>query len=187
MRHAQHQRRRARPCASTNRAGDNVTSTLPPPMCCGRAFITLSPRDYDAVLFDLDGVLTKTAEVHAAAWKRLFDGFLAKRAAETGEAFVSFDTDADYRRYVDGKLREDGVASFLQSRGIELPLGAPEDVPGMQTVHALSNLKDQYFIEHLEHHGVETYEPAISLVRRLRSLEIKTAVVSSSHHCAAVL
>jgi beta-phosphoglucomutase family hydrolase len=149
--------------------------------------VTLSARDYDAVLFDLDGVLTKTAEVHAAAWKRMFDAFLAQRAAATGGAFVAFDTDADYRRYVDGKLREDGVASFLQSRGIELPLGAPEDVPGMQTVHALSNLKDQYFIEHLEHYGVETYEPAISLVRRLRSREIKTAVVSSSHHCAAVL
>ncbi|MBV9499401.1 MAG: beta-phosphoglucomutase family hydrolase [Acidobacteriaceae bacterium] len=149
--------------------------------------VTLSARDYDAVLFDLDGVLTKTAEVHAAAWKRMLDAFLAKHAEKTGEAFVAFDTDADYRRYVDGKLREDGVVSFLQSRGIGLPLGVPEDVPGMQTVHALSNLKDQYFIEHLEQYGVETYEPAISLVRRLRSLEIKTAVVSSSHHCAAVL
>ena len=146
--------------------------------------VTLSARDYDAVLFDLDGVLTKTAEVHAAAWKRTFDGFLAQRAAEAGEAFVPFDADADYRRYVDGKLRDDGVASFLQSRGIELPLGGPEDAPGIQTVHALSKLKDQYFIEHLEQHGVETYEPAISLVRSLRSREIKTAVVSSSHHCA---
>src|SRR5690348_10357313 len=104
-----------------------------------RPVVTLSARDYDAVLFDLDGVLTKTAEVHAVTWKRVFDGFLTQRAPEKGEAFVAFDTDADYRRYVDGKLREDGVASFLQSRGIELPLGAPEDVPGMQTVHALSN------------------------------------------------
>ncbi len=86
---------------------------------------TLSARDYDAVLFDLDGVLTKTAEVHAAAWKRTFDDFLAGRAAETGEAFAPFDKDADYWRYVDGKLREDGVASFLQSRGIQLPLGVP--------------------------------------------------------------
>jgi hypothetical protein len=75
--------------------------------------VTLSARDYDAVLFDLDGVLTKTAEVHMAAWKRMFDGFLAQRAAATGEAFVAFHPDADYRRYVDGKLREDGVASFL--------------------------------------------------------------------------
>ncbi len=75
--------------------------------------VTLSPRDYDAVLFDLDGVLTKTATVHAAAWKQLFDGFLEQRAADTGEAFVAFDIDADYRRYVDGKPRYDGVVAFL--------------------------------------------------------------------------
>ena len=75
--------------------------------------VTLSPRDYDAVLFDLDGVLTKTASVHAAAWKKLFDGFLEQRAADTGEPFVPFDIDADYRRYVDGKPRYDGVAAFL--------------------------------------------------------------------------
>ena len=87
--------------------------------------ITLSAQDYDAVLFDLDGVLTKTASVHAAAWKGVFDSFLGQRAAEVGEAFVPFDMDADYRRYVDGKLREDGVAAFLKSRGIEVPLGTP--------------------------------------------------------------
>ncbi|MBV8055514.1 MAG: beta-phosphoglucomutase family hydrolase, partial [Deltaproteobacteria bacterium] len=149
--------------------------------------ITLSARDYDAVLFDLDGVLTKTASVHAAAWKGVFDGFLAQRAAETGAAFVPFDIDADYRRYVDGKPREDGVATFLKSRRIEVPWGTPEDAPGTQTVHALSNLKDKYFNECLTQQGVETYEPAISLVRTLRSRQIKTAVVSSSHHCAAVL
>jgi len=85
--------------------------------------ITVSPRDYDAVLFDLDGVLTNTASVHAAAWKHLFDEFLDRRAADTGEAFVPFDLDADYRRYVDGKPRYDGVASFLEARGIELPWG----------------------------------------------------------------
>ena len=149
--------------------------------------VTLSPRDYDAVLFDLDGVLTKTASVHAAAWKRLFDGFLEQRAADTGEAFVAFDIDADYRRYVDGKPRYDGVAAFLESRGIELPFGTPEDGPGAQTVHALGNLKDQYFTQQLEQHGVEVYEAAIALVRTLRAQEIKTAVVSSSNNCAAVL
>ena len=83
--------------------------------------VTLSPRDYDAVLFDLDGVLTKTASVHAAAWKRLFDEFLRARATETGEAFLPFDLDSDYRRYVDGKPRIDGVKSFLAARGITLP------------------------------------------------------------------
>lgn len=149
--------------------------------------VTLSPRDYDAVLFDLDGVLTKTAKVHAAAWKKLFDGFLEQRSADRGEAFVAFDLDTDYRRYVDGKLRQDGVASFLESRGIALPLGAPEDAPGTQTVHALGNLKGKYFIQYLEQHGVEPYEAAFALLRTLRAQEIKTAVVSSSSNCAAVL
>ena len=149
--------------------------------------ITLSPRDYDAVLFDLDGVLTKTASVHAAAWKKLFDSFLEQRATQAGEPFVPFDIDTDYPRYVDGKPRYDGVAAFLASRGIELPLGAPEDGPDAQSVHALGNLKDRYFLQHLEQHGVEPYDAAIMLVRTLRAQQIKTAVVSSSNNCAAVL
>ncbi len=149
--------------------------------------VTLSPRDYDAFLFDLDGVLTKTASVHAAAWKKLFDGFLQERAARTGEAFLPFDIDADYRRYVDGKPRYDGVAAFLESRGIELPLGTAEDGPGEQTVHGLGNLKDQYFTRRLAQQGVEVYDATIALVRTLRAQEIKTAVVSSSINCAAVL
>ena len=124
-----------------------MTSTTP--------VVTLSPRDYDAVLFDLDGVLTRTATVHAAAWKKLFDGFLKQRAAATGKAFVPFDIDADYRRYVDGKPRYDGVAAFLDSRGIKLPFGALEDGSGMPTVHGLGKLKDQYFTQQLEQHGVE--------------------------------
>ena len=149
--------------------------------------VTLSPRDYDAVLFDLDGVLTKTASVHAAAWKKLFDGFLKNRAAATGETFFAFDIDADYRRYVDGKPRYDGVRDFLASRGIELPFGTPQDAPGTPTVRGLGKLKDQYFTQELEQHGVEVYESAIALVRTLRAQEIKTAVVSSSNNCAAVL
>jgi beta-phosphoglucomutase family hydrolase len=149
--------------------------------------VTISPQDYDAVLFDLDGVLTKTASVHAAAWKRLFDGFLEQRAADVGEPFVPFDIDADYRRYADGKPRYDGVEAFLKSRGIALPLGTPDDGPGAQSVRALGNLKDHYFTQHLEQHGVEPYEAAIALVRTLRAQEIKTAVVSSSNNCAAVL
>ena len=149
--------------------------------------ITLSARDYDAVLFDLDGVLTRTASVHAAAWKKLFDGFLEQRASQSGEPFVPFDIVADYQRYVDGKPRYDGVASFLESRGIELPLGAPEDGPDAQSVRALGKQKDQYFLQHLEQHGVEPYEAAILLVRKLRAQDIKTAVVSSSNNCAAVL
>ena len=152
-----------------------------------KVVITLSPRDYDAVLFDLDGVLTRTASVHAAAWKKLFDGFLEQRATQAGEPFVPFDIDTDYPRYVDGKPRYDGVAAFLESRGIELPMGAPEDGPDVQSVRALGNLKDRYFLQHLEQHGVEPYEAAIALVRTLRAQEIKTAVVSSSNNCAAVL
>jgi beta-phosphoglucomutase family hydrolase len=149
--------------------------------------VKLSPRDFDAVLFDLDGVLTKTAKVHAAAWKRLFDQFLEERAAELGEVFVGFDENTDYRKYVDGKPREDGVADFLESRAIKLQLGTPQDEPGMQTVHALGNLKDKYFLEHLNQHGVKPYESAIYLIRALRSHDIKTVVVSSSNNCAAVL
>lgn len=149
--------------------------------------ITLSPRDYDAVLFDLDGVLTRTASVHASAWKKLFDSFLEQRATQAGESFVPFDIATDYPRYVDGKPRYDGVAAFLESRGIALPLGAPEDGPDVHSVRALGNRKDRYFLQHLEQHGVEPYEAAIALVRALRLQEIKTAVVSSSNNCAAVL
>ena len=152
-----------------------------------KILLTLSPRDYDAVLFDLDGVLTKTAGVHAAAWKKLFDGFLEQRATKAVEPFVPFDIDADYMSYVDGKPRYDGVASFLESRGIELPMGANGDGDEVQSVHSLGNRKDRYFLEHLKQDGVETYDAAIALVRKLRVEEIKTAVVSSSNNCAAVL
>jgi HAD superfamily hydrolase (TIGR01509 family) len=148
---------------------------------------TLSPWEYAAVLFDRDGVLTKTASVHAAVWKRLCEAFLERRATATGEAFIAFAIDADYRRHVDGKPRDDGVAAFLEARGSEVPGGAPDDRPGMQTVQALGHLQDQYFLPHLEQHGVEGYRSSIELVRTLRAQEIKTAVVSSSHHCAAVL
>ena len=151
------------------------------------AVVTLSPRDYDAVLFDLDGVLTKTASVHAAAWKKLFDAFLERRASDTGEPFIPFDIDVDYRRYVDGKPRYDGVAAFLEARGIGLPLGTPEDGPDARSVHALGKRKDGYFRQHLEQHGIEPYEASIALVRTLRAQEIRTAVVSSSNNCAAVL
>ena len=149
--------------------------------------ITLSPRDFDAVLFDLDGVLTRTASVHAAAWKKLFDGFLEPRAIQAGEPFVPFDIDVDYPHYVDGKPRYDGLATFLESRGIELPMGTPEDGPEVPSVRALGNLKDRYFQQEMAQHGVEPYAAAISLVRALRGQEIKTAVVSSSNNCAAVL
>ncbi len=149
--------------------------------------VTLSPRDYDAVLFDLDGVLTKTAGVHAAAWKRLFDEFLERRALSTGEAFVAFDIDTDYRRYVDGKPRYDGVTSFLNSRGIELPFGARRSRARYRYGTGPGQHEGPLLHATLEQQGVEIYEPAIDLVRTLREQEVKTAVVSSSDNCAAIL
>ena len=151
------------------------------------ALVSLSPRDYDAALFDLDGVLTPTASVHAAAWKRLFDDFLRRRSAETGTPFVPFDIESDYRNYVDGRPRHDGVAAFLASRGIDLPEGDPEDPPGEQSIHALGKLKDRYFTQHLEECGVLPFQGAVELVRSLREQDVRTAVVSSSSNCAAVL
>jgi beta-phosphoglucomutase family hydrolase len=149
--------------------------------------IKLSPRDWDAVLFDLDGVLTRTARVHAAAWKELFDEFLRRRSAERGQPFVPFDLEADYRRHVDGKPRLDGVADFLASRGIDLPRGSPEDGPDAGTMHALGRRKDEHFLRRLARDGVEVYAESVALVRALRAEEIRTAVVSSSSNCAAVL
>jgi beta-phosphoglucomutase family hydrolase len=149
--------------------------------------VHVSPRDVDAVLFDLDGVLTRTASVHAAAWKRLFDDFLEQRAARTGEPLVPFDPAADYLRYVDGKPREQGVAAFLEARGIAVPQGSRDDAPGVASLHGLGRQKDRYFSEQLARSGVETFGSSVALVRELRSQGVKTAVVSSSKNCRAVL
>ncbi|HKU40823.1 MAG TPA: beta-phosphoglucomutase family hydrolase, partial [Polyangiales bacterium] len=149
--------------------------------------IRLCLRDYDAVLFDLDGVVTKTERLHAAAWKRLFDAFLRERARATGEPFVPFDVSQDYRRYVDGKPRTDGVKSFLAARDIPLPLGSPADAPGDTSMHALGKRKDEYFRQEAQEHGVEVYESTVHLLRVLRAHDVKTAVVSSSKNCAAVV
>jgi alpha,alpha-trehalase len=142
---------------------------------------------YDAVIFDLDGVVTKTAKVHAEAWKRLFDEYLERRALRDHSEFQPFDIDRDYRRYVDGKPRYDGVKSFLESRGIELPYGAPDDASDRETVCGLGNRKNQLFQETLRERGVEVYGSTIDLIRHLRSRRFKTAIVSSSKNCAAVL
>ncbi len=149
--------------------------------------ITLYPQDYDAVLFDLDGVLTDTAKLHASAWKKLFDNFLEQRATKNGYPFVPFDIDSDYLLHVDGKPRYDGASAFLSSRGIDLPWGSPEDGPDVQSVCSLGNLKDRYFLLHLQQAGVEPYETSIALVRKLRALNIKTAVTTSSNNCREVL
>ena len=142
---------------------------------------------YDAVLFDLDGVITDTARLHAACWKEMFDGFLHKRAAEKGESFYPFDLDNDYRLHVDGKPRFDGVRDFLRSRGIELPEGSPDDSPETQTVGGLGNRKNILVNKIIAEKGVEPYEGSVRLIHQLRQQGFRTAVVTSSQNCEAVL
>ena len=148
---------------------------------------TLSRRSYDAVIFDLDGVITKTAAVHAAAWKKLFDSFLEKLAKRQGKKLEPFDIDQDYRKYVDGKPRFEGVKSFLESRGIELPLGSSEDGSDQETIHGLGKKKNKIFHELLEEQGVEAYEDAVSLLRKLKASGFKTAIISASKNCSSIL
>lgn len=147
--------------------------------------IDLGP--FEAFLFDLDGVVTRTARIHAAAWKRLFDDYLARRASAGGTAFVPFDAIEDYRTYVDGKPRQAGAGSFLAARGISLPAGSPDDGPEADTLNGLGNRKDLYFNEALAHHGVEVFEGAVRFIRQARARRVRTAIVSSSRNCAAVL
>lgn len=156
-------------------------------MTCLCPIITLSPRDYDAVLFDLDGVLTRTASVHASAWKKLFDRFLEQRAKQTGEPFVPFDLSTDYPRYVDGKPRYDGVRDFLGSRGIGLPEGSPDDPATAETVCGLGNRKNDAFNSVLERDGVTPYPGSVLLLDHLRGLGLPLGVVSSSANAPAVL
>jgi beta-phosphoglucomutase family hydrolase len=142
---------------------------------------------FDAVLFDLDGVLTATAQVHAVCWKRLFDAFLKKRADEMNAGFQPFDIDSDYKLYVDGKLRYEGVRSFLESRDIQLPDGNSEETPNYDTVCGLGNMKDELVHKVLESEGVEVYDGSVKLVHHLREQGIKTGVVSASKNCKPVL
>jgi len=152
-----------------------------------RTHPALTTEHFDAVLFDLDGVLTETASIHAAAWREMFDGFLRQQAKDQGETFVPFDIDADYRAYVDGKPRYDGVRSFLMSRGIELPEGDTGDPVTANTVTGLGNRKNQLMAELIEDNGVEAFPGAVRLVEALRGRGVKTAVVSSSANARAVL
>ncbi len=142
---------------------------------------------FDVAIFDLDGVVTRTARVHAAAWKQVFDAYLARRAEREGQPSAPFDMDEDYRRYVDGKPREDGVRSFLASRGIELPDGDPDDPEDRETICGLGNRKNAYFRRALHAHEVEPFESTIRCIHALRASGLKTAVVSSSQNCAEVL
>ncbi|SMF27943.1 trehalose 6-phosphatase [Tistlia consotensis] len=152
---------------------------------CGDA--GLQAGDFDAAIFDLDGVVTRTARVHAASWKRLFDEYLRERAERSGEVFRPFDIEGDYARYLDGKPRYDGVESFLKSRGIVPERGDPSDPPDRETVSGLGNRKNRYFRETLEKEGVESFDSTVDLVRRLRNRRIGTALVSSSRNARLIL
>ena len=145
------------------------------------------PDSIQACLFDLDGVLTKTAKVHAAAWKQTFDAYLRDRATRTDEAYRPFDEVEDYDEYVDGKPRYDGVRSFLASRGIELPEGTSDDPPTAETVRGLGNRKNELVLQLIHDHGVEPYEGSVRYVRAARDAGLRRAVVSSSANTRDVL
>jgi beta-phosphoglucomutase family hydrolase len=147
----------------------------------------LLPENIRACLFDLDGVLTQTARVHAAAWKEMFDAFLRERASATGRQFRAFELPNDYARYVDGKLRQDGVRAFLVSRDIALDEGEPNDPPSAQTVHGLGNRKNDLVLELLRQQGVEIYEGSVRFVEAVREAGLRRAVVSASKNCREVL
>ena len=145
------------------------------------------PDGITACLFDLDGVLTQTAKVHAAAWKQMFDEYLRQRAEQRGEKFVEFDKVSDYDEYVDGKPRYDGVGSFLSSRGIDLPQGTSSDDPGMETIDGLGNRKNELVLKIIHDQGVEAYDGSVRYVKAARDAGLRRAVVSSSTNAGDVL
>jgi len=145
------------------------------------------PDGVSACLFDMDGVVTQTAVVHAAAWKEMFDDFLRGYAASTGTPFVPFDARAEYDQYVDGKPRLDGTRSFLESRGIHLPEGTPDDAPGTPTLYGLSNRKNGLVLAKIAAGGVQVYEGTITYIRTVKAGGITTAIVSASANTQQVL
>jgi beta-phosphoglucomutase family hydrolase len=145
------------------------------------------PDGVIACLFDMDGVVTKTATVHAAAWKEMFDEFLRKRAEQTGSEFVPFDSVQDYDDYVDGKPRLDGTRSFLEARHIDLPEGKPDDPPDTPTIYGLSNRKNDLVLQRLARGDIEVYDGTVTYIRSAKKMGIKTAIVSSSANTEQVL
>lgn len=145
------------------------------------------PDSARACLFDMDGVLTNTAVVHARAWKQMFDAYLKERSERTGEPFREFDEGDDYIRYVDGKPRSAGVASFLESRGISLPAGDPDDPPNAETIAGLGNRKNAIVLRLIKEDGVEAYEGSIRYVQAATEQGLGVAVVSSSANTNDVL
>jgi beta-phosphoglucomutase family hydrolase len=145
------------------------------------------PEAVTACLFDMDGVITQTAKVHDAAWKEMFDDFLRSWSTSHNVPFVPFDPESDYDQYVDGKPRLEGTASFLESRGIELPMGEESDPAGTPTVWGLSNRKNELILKVLARDGVQAYEGSVRYVNAVREAGLRTAVVSSSANTEAVL
>lgn len=145
------------------------------------------PAGISACLFDLDGVLTQTAKVHAAAWKRMFDAFLAQWAQRTGDPYRPFELPSDYVRYVDGKLRADGVRSFLASRSIVLPEGSPDDPPSADTIIGLGTRKNDMVLDLIRSQGVDVYAGSVHFLEVARASGQRTAVVSASKNCREVL
>ena len=145
------------------------------------------PDGMTACLFDMDGVVTKTALVHAAAWKEMFDDFLRQRAEQTGGEFAPFDQHRDYDDYVDGRPRLDGTRAFLASRSVDLPEGHPDDPPGTATVWGLSNRKNALVLEKLARDGVEVYDGSVRYIKAARAEGLRTAIVSSSANTVEVL
>jgi beta-phosphoglucomutase family hydrolase len=145
------------------------------------------PDGVSACLFDMDGVVTQTATLHAAAWKEMFDQFLRAHAESTGTPFVPFDPHAEYDAYVDGKPRLDGTRSFLESRGIELPEGTPDDPPGTPTLYGLSNQKNNLVLAKIAAGGVQVYPGSITYIRSVKDKGISTAIVSASANTVQVL
>ncbi len=147
----------------------------------------MSRKKFRAAILDMDGVITQTADVHARAWKRMFDEYLESREDRDGQSHEPFDADREYRQYVDGMPRYDGVKSFLASRGIELPFGTERDAPDRETVCGLGNRKNAIFHELLEQDGVEAYEDTVEQIGKWQRAGLKVAVISSSRNCEAIL
>jgi beta-phosphoglucomutase family hydrolase len=142
------------------------------------------PEQIRAALFDLDGVITPTALIHAAAWAEMFDGFLRQRE---GPGFRPFDRVDDYAQYVDGRARADGTRAFLESRGITLPEGSPGDPASADTIEGLSERKDEIFRRHLDERGATPYPGSVRYLHAVRAAGLRTAVVSASRHCAQIV
>ena len=173
-------------------SGADARNAAPPdaePLPCPRpaVFAPVVPDGIAACLFDLDGVLTQTAKVHAAAWKQMFDAFLLDWSRQTGEPFRPFELPTDYAAHVDGKLRQDGVRAFLAARGIALPEGSADDPPTALTVHGLGTRKNDLVLDLIRRQGVEVYAGSVRFVEVVRAAGLRRAVVSASKNCREVL